>query len=328
MTIYQWNEIKDRFTDGLLLGNGASMAVHSGFGYRSLYEAANENGHLSADVAGVFEAFGVHDFELVLRRLWQSKVVNETLGIRGGRVAEAYVQVRTALISTIRDVHITHDDALPHLKPIYQFMQGFKTVVSLNYDLLVYWAAMYSQDDIGIWFKDCFFHGEFAEDWESKRLPYRAAGSTLFFYPHGNLALARGLDDAEFKIASNGQDLLTRVLEVWQNGEGVPLFVCEGTSDYKLKAITGSSYLQRVAREVIPRIGESLVIYGWGIADQEAHILKRVSQSRCQRAAVSVYNRNAEFMHHAEEKLHDVGITEVIFFDSASPNCWNNSAAI
>jgi hypothetical protein len=326
MTIFQWNEIKDRFNHGLLLGNGASMAVHPGFGYRSLYEVARDNGHLTPDVASVFMAFGVHDFELVLRRLWQAKVVNEALGIHGGRVAEAYIQVRNSLISTVRDVHITHDNALPHLRPIYEFMQNFKTVVSLNYDLLVYWAAMYSQDTLGNWFKDCFISGEFADDWELRRIPFRARGATLFFYPHGNLALARGLDDAEFKIATRGQDLLTRVLDVWQNGEGVPLFVCEGTSDYKVKAITGSSYLQRVSREVLPQIGDSLVIYGWGIADQEAHILKRLSQANCQRVAVSVYNADAEFMRHAEEKLSNAGIPEILFFDSRSQGCWNNPA--
>lgn len=302
------------------------MAVHPGFGYRSLYEAARDNGHLTPDVSSVFMAFGVHDFELVLRRLWQANVVNEALGIHGGRVAEAYVQVRNSLISTVRDVHITHDNALPHLRPIYEFMQNFKTVVSLNYDLLVYWAAMYSQDTIRNWFKDCFFNGEFADDWELLRMPYRATGATLFFYPHGNLALARGLDDAEFKIATRGQDLLTRVLDVWQNGEGVPLFVCEGTSDYKVKAITGSSYLQRVSREVLPQIGDSLVIYGWGIADQEAHILKRLSQANCQRVAVSVYNGDAQFMRHAEEKLRGAGIPEILFFDSRSQGCWNNPA--
>lgn len=326
MKIHQWDEIKQHFTDGLLLGNGASMAIHTAFGYKSLYEAAQENGHLTPDVARVFEAFKVHDFELVLRRLWHAKVVNEALGIHGGRVEQAYLQVRNSLISTVRDVHITHDEAVPHLTPIYEFMQNFKTVVSLNYDLIVYWAAMHSQDKIGNWFKDCFMRGEFDEDWESKRAPYRAAGTTLFFYPHGNLALARGLDDIEFKIAKNGQDLLTRVLDVWQKGEGVPLFVCEGTSDYKVKAIAGSSYLQRVAREVMPKIGESLVIYGWGIADQEAHILQRLARANCKRVAVSVYKKNAEFIHHAEEKLRIAGVAEILFFDSQSPGCWNNPA--
>jgi hypothetical protein len=327
MPIHQWNDIKDEFQDGLLLGNGASMAVHQGFGYRSLYEAAQEKGHLPEEVAQVFLSFGVHDFELVLRRLWHAKVVNEALGIQAGRVEEAYLQVRNSLIATIRDIHISHADALPHLRPIYEYMMRFKTVVSLNYDLLVYWAAMHSQDNIGIWFKDCFVNGRFSEDWADKRRPYRAEGATLYFYPHGNLALARGRNDEEYKIASNGADLLTAVLGEWEAGRGVPLFVCEGTTEHKVKSIANSEYLQRVAREVLPAIGTTLVIYGWGMGDQEDHILSRLQQAECQRVAISVYGGNEEFMVRAQDKLRTAGIRDVLFFDSQSPGCWNNPPA-
>lgn len=51
MPMSKWNDIKNHFGHGLILGNGASMAVHPGFGYRSLYDAARENGHLEIEVA-------------------------------------------------------------------------------------------------------------------------------------------------------------------------------------------------------------------------------------------------------------------------------------
>ena len=326
MPIQQWSDISKDFESGLLLGNGASMAIHQGFGYAGLFQAAQDHGHITPAVAGVFDAFGVNDFELVLRRLWQAKVVNETLGIPAGRVEDAYTQVRTALIATVRQVHITHNDATPHLGHIYRFMQKFKTVISLNYDLIVYWAAMYSRDALGSWFKDCWVNGTFVDDWESMRRPYgQAASATLFFYPHGNLALARNIDDEETKISLGGfPDLLTRVLDVWQTGRRIPLFVCEGTSAHKVKSIKGSSYLRRVNKEVVPNIGDSLVIYGWGLAEQEQHILDSLRQSRCKRVAVSVYGGNAAYMRHAEDTLREIGVEEVVFFDSASPGCWHN----
>jgi hypothetical protein len=325
MAIYQWSEISNNFCDGLLLGNGASIAIHRQFGYPGLFAAAQEHNHITPQVAAVFAAFGVDDFELVLRRLWQAKVVNETLNIAAGRVEEAYTQVRTALIETVREVHISHDDASVHLVPIYTFMQNFKTVISLNYDLIVYWAAMQSRAKLGSWFKDCFGKGGvFADDWESKRVPYKATGATLFFYPHGNLALARDIDDEEAKISAGGQDLLSRVLEVWEAGGAVPLFVCEGTSEHKVKSIKSSSYLQRVNREVLSAVGPSLVIYGWGLAEQEQHILDGLRRSHCRRIAVSVYRENEAYMRHAEDALMGIGVEEVVFFDSASPGCWHN----
>lgn len=327
--IQQWNDIKDRFTHGLLLGNGASVAVHRGFAYPSLYEAAQANGHLNDHVAGVFDAFGVTDFELVLRRLWQAKVVNEKLGIEAGRVEESYALVRNALISTVHDVHISHEEARPHLEPIFGFMSGFETVVSLNYDLLVYWAVMQSKDQFGGQFKDCFLNGEFVDEWEEWRRPWNADRTTLVFYPHGSLALVRGLDDQERKLAARAnQDLLSRIVEVWESGKRVPLFVCEGTAEQKMRSIGGSAYLQRVYSEVLPVVGESLVIYGWGMGEQEKHILQRLKHAKCKRVAVSVYERNPETVRNAEHRLQEVGIEEVVFFDSASPGCWNNPADV
>jgi len=130
--IVEWAEIADQYGDTLLLGNGASMALHSGFGYGSLFDSALENGHITPPVATIFEQFGVTDFELVLRRLWQASLVTQALEIPNGRVQEAYAEVRDALISTVRDVHVDYDDALPHLSLIYRFMARFDTVISMN----------------------------------------------------------------------------------------------------------------------------------------------------------------------------------------------------
>jgi hypothetical protein len=136
--IVEWNDIKDDFVDGgLLLGNGSSVAVSRSFAYESLFEEAKRLGYLTAPVQGVFDKFGVEDFELVLRRLWQAKLVNEALGLPHGPVEVAYEKVRNALISTIRNIHVSHEDAEPHLENIYKFMSQFNKVISLNYDLIV-----------------------------------------------------------------------------------------------------------------------------------------------------------------------------------------------
>jgi hypothetical protein len=327
--IYEWNDIKAGFTDGLLLGNGASMAVHPEFNYGSLFEAAKDKGYLDDQVAKIFDAFKVNDFELVLRRLWQAKVVNEMLGVQVEHVDTAYQQVRSALIATVRHVHISHEDALKHLRPIYTFVHGFKTVVSLNYDLLVYWAIMESKDELGGWLKDCFGKGgQFADDWEQRRTPWNADGATLVFYPHGNLVLARDFDESERKIAVKGSyDLLGQILAEWEGERAVPLFVCDGTSEYKLKSIAGSSYLQRVYREVLPKMGQSLVVYGWAMNDQEVHILQKLRQARPERVAVSVHQKNEVYMQHVQKKLQEAGLPEPMFFDAASPGCWNNPEA-
>jgi hypothetical protein len=324
--IVDWAHIAEQYTDTLLLGNGSSMALHPGFGYGSLFESALENGHITPAVGAIFDKFGVTDFELVLRRLWQASLVTQALEIPHGRVEEAYAEVRRALIATVRDVHIDYDEALPHLHFIYRFMARFGTVVSLNYDLIVYWAAMLGNRELGIHFKDAFVGGSFAEDWDALRQPYgRATGSTLFFYPHGNLVLTRTTDRGESKIGAhdNGR-LLDAILRKWEGGLAIPLFVCEGTAAHKQASIESSSYLERVYREVMPDCGESITIYGWSLAEQDQHILTQVMRNPPQRVAVSVRGGDQAFAQRVEERLNRAGITQVDFFDSISPGCWNN----
>ena len=246
--IRQWSDIKDRFDGGaLILGNGASMAIHAGFGYSSLREAAKDKGHITPQVADIFRAFDTNDFELVLRRLWEATLVNKALGVEPGRVEQAYQQVRTALISTVRDIHISHEDAKRHFTPMFQFMKSFDTVFSLNYDLLVYWAMMASQGELRRWFKDGFQEGGvFREDWETLRKPYGADGTTLVFYPHGSLLTARREDYTEGKLTlppGVGATLLDRILQLWETGSASPLFVSEGTAEHKKMSIANSNYL-------------------------------------------------------------------------------------
>lgn len=321
--ILQWQEIADNYNAGLIVGNGGSVAVDRGFSYGSLYQAAQLHGHIDGRVADVFRRFDTQDFELVLRRLWQATLVNQALELPDGPVEIAYVDVRDALIRTIRDTHVSYERALPHLIPIYRFMQRFRTIVSLNYDLIVYWAAMLGNQQLGTWFKDGFHGRRFNEDWRSYRVPLDAQETTMFFYPHGNLVLARTKTDSEVKIAARQyQDLLTSILDRWSTGRVVPLFVCEGTTQQKRHAIDSSSYLRTVLNEAMRELGEAIVIYGWGLGDQDAHILDALRASPCKRIAVSVHGGNYDFINQALKLLGPIA-DQIQFFDSASYECWN-----
>jgi hypothetical protein len=135
----------------------------------------------------------------------------------------------------------------------------------------------------------------------------------------------RELDERERKVVvgQHGQ-LLDNILGLWESGECVPLFVCEGVSENKKAAIDRSSYLARVYREVIPSLGDSLVVYGWGLAEQERHIVEQVMRHRPRRVAISIRQSNKALMRRAEEVFEDRGY-ELVFFDSDSPGAWNHA---
>ncbi|WP_225011092.1 DUF4917 family protein, partial [Pseudomonas aeruginosa] len=156
--VVPWEHVAPNYHRGtILLGNGASIAVSPSFGYGSLLDHAQRAGLLGADVQQLFGFFRTSDFELILRLVWQASNVNRSLQIPDNRTHQAYLNVRECLIQAVRDVHPAYDLVSGHLPSMYQFLRGFDTVISLNYDLLVYWTMTYGLDiQDGHLFKDCF----------------------------------------------------------------------------------------------------------------------------------------------------------------------------
>lgn len=328
--IHKWAELRGYYSRGaLLLGNGASIAIDRRFGYSSLIDYAYVKGFLTEDVSLLFKFFNTNDFELVLRLVWQASNVNKSLGVPDLKTHEAYLRVRDCLIKSVRGIHPQHAEVSVYLDSIYNFIKNFDTVISLNYDLILYWASMYGH---GVYdrhtIKDCFIHGEFKNDWEWLRGKLRFdKTTTLVFYPHGNLILVRDKVESEIKLTKGDVCLLDEILDAWASEKCVPLFVCEGHSQQKIKAIEGSHYLSVIYREVYQKIGEKLVIYGWGLGKQDEYILKRIAKSNIKSIAVSVYGDNQAYCNHVISAIHQVippCRVKIDFFASDSPGCWNN----
>lgn len=252
-----WDELEGEEFDSLILGNGASMAVSTSFGYGSLLDYARSRNMITEPIQKVFDYLdGTSDFELVLSMIWHAYHVNKALGVEDTLTTQAYNDVKIALIKSVHQVHPEIDAVRSYLIPMYTFMSRFKTVVSLNYDLLVYWSMLKGNEELGQWFKDCFIRDwQFERDFERLRKPYGdAGGSTLVFYPHGNLALSTSLHGSEIKIVLefNSQRLLGQISDKWSDGSQFPLFVSEGTTDQKTNAILRIGYLSTVFNMVLP----------------------------------------------------------------------------
>jgi hypothetical protein len=331
--ISPWANISERNWSAILLGNGASIAIHGEFAYPSLHSVADAKG-LLATTAPIFAKLGTTDFEHVLLACWYAERVNMALGAPSADISAAYAEVRTALIEAVHSVHPVHADVAADLQRIGAFASAFPTVVSLNYDLTLYWAMLLFNAANGSWFKDAFHHGEFQADWGYLRRPLPpAAGATLVFYPHGSLSVARDYIGDETKIAaSTGEmgDLLGTITHKWSSGHYVPVFVSEGTSREKVAAIRRSHYLTNVYEEVLPALGESLVVYGWSFDERDQHVIDAISVSPPEQMAVSVFTGQSDadqqaFCHQVLKVVgRSLAGTTVTFFDSQSPGCWNH----
>ena len=325
-----WASLRDANWQTLMLGNGASIAIHNEFAYPTLHSVADAKG-LLATTAPIFAKLGTTDFEHVLLACWYAEHVNVALGTPSADISAAYAEVRTALIQAVHSVHPVHADVAADLQRAGTFASSFPTVVSLNYDLTLYWAMLLFNAANGSWFKDAFHHGEFQTNWGYLRRPLPpATGATLVFYPHGSLSVARDYIGDETKIAVAAGDLLETITHRWSSGHYVPVFVSEGTSKEKVASIRRSHYLTNVYEEVLPELGENLVVYGWSFDQRDQHVLNAISANPPKRMAVSVFTGQSEADQQAfcHQVLKTVGQslagTDVIFFDSLSPGCWRN----
>ncbi|EXG33066.1 DUF4917 domain-containing protein [Acinetobacter pittii] len=345
--IYQWDDIKDQFVEGtLLIGNGASVALDPQFSYTSLKEYAEHNDKLDADILKLFREFDTNDFEYILRLVWHASIINNKLKIEDDRTQKAYENIRDALIHSVRAIHSDYDQIKENLPNLYEFTKKFKKIISLNYDLILYWIMMHGNDQRdGHKFKDCFKDGIFQMDWRKFGHPiWGERDVTLVFYPHGSLSLARDIYDEEYKISTNGSNLLESILNTWQSGNAVPLFISEGTAEKKLNSILSSRYLRTVYDEVLSSIflslssKNNLVIYGWALGEHDIHILKRILCGRHHprqankpnnKIAISLYKPTQDDCFRIEQTIKKIlNVSELnlelYFFDSASSGCWNN----
>lgn len=310
MALQQWSEIADDGWTAIVLGNGASISVHPGFAYSSLLETARTHGLISEPLKKVFDHFKTTDFEFILRALANASAVNDALGIKDSATGGAYGDVKKALIEAVRKVHVSYDDASRSLDAAAGYLARFDTVVSLNYDLLVYWAMLKRNTDLGAsLFKDCFVKAStFEYDWSYLRQPRAPATSaTLVFYPHGHLALGTTVFGDERKIASSEKvTLLDAVFDQWESGAVSPLFVSEGTSEQKQSTINRSSYLKTVYEEILPELGTRIACYGWSMSEQDNHLLKAILSRRgleCLAVSVRATEDTAEQIRRLEGRI-------------------------
>lgn len=328
--IYNWNDIARDFRGGgLILGNGASIAINDNFDYPSIFDKAKEEGYIDRPLERIFNDLQTKDFEFVLRQLWHSKQINRALSLNTEEeITETYDKVKDALISTVCSIHqnVTYDSVKEQLKKASRFISQFETVFSLNYDLLVYWTIMIGNDNSRYTFKDGFTHGG-KFDWETALNPQ---GSTIVFYPHGNLVIGRHIEGGDFKICADRRqrrDLLNTIIDKWRRENFIPVFVSEGNKEQKKRTIFQSPYLDPIYNYFLREIGNSVVIYGWSMQERDDHIVEAICKKKPRKFAVSLNTNNSEYTITRERIKNKLRRkldpqSQIIFFAAQREGCW------
>ncbi len=306
-----WNALSTGIPcSGLLIGNGASMAVWHDFYYDSLFDKAKSVAEkpLSQTELSVFEALGTRNFEHVLSALKTASKVNKALAINSASPRKRYYAIKEALINSTQDVHIPWRLMQPETLACWnRELARYATVYCSNYDLLTPWAVMQAPKQ----FNDLF---------DTPGATFELAGalgkskSTRVLYLHGGLHLVKNQEGKARKINATPPVLLSNfaINHSISALDDVPLFVSESNSDDKRKSIRHSDYLS-FCHEQLMTHKDTLCIFGHSLAEQDQHLIDALRQAPLKTLCISIYPRNEAFIrfqkHHYSALFADKKLT-------------------
>lgn len=318
----------------VLLGNGFSRALRNDiFSYDALFDRA-DFGALSLAARRAFDVLGTTDFEVVMRALRAAaslvEVYEESNPYLSARLRDDAQRLREVLVQTIADNHPSRPGDVPTAAyaRCRAFLSNFKSIYTLNYDLLLYWTLMQEELEPSVNADDGFRTPDDGRQdyvtWEVEKTDQQSV-----FYLHGALHIFDA--DSEVKKytwVNTGIPLIDQIRGALNSGL-YPLFVAEGESRQKLARIKHNEFLSRPYRS-FAKIGGALYVYGHSMAPNDEHIIRLIEKNKVEQLHVALYgDPHSEGNQRIIERVLKIrGLRpvkrsiEVTFFDAGTARVW------
>lgn len=319
----------------LLLGNGFSIACRPDiFVYGKLFDQADFS-KLSPSAKKVFHALDTQDFEKVIKALRDAKAALAAYDGVPSKLLDTLQDdadgLRELLVQTIASSHPAQPGEIEEHEyaACRQFIANFDSVYTLNYDLLLYWVQMHTEEGVSPSSDDGFRKPE--EDYDAAYVTWESGNSHKqnTWFLHGALHLFdAGTEIQKYTWANTGIRLIEQIRDALKR-DYFPIFVAEGTSNEKLIRIRHNDYLAKAYRS-FTEIGGALFVYGHSLAENDEHYLKRIERGKLSQLYVGIYGdpdspSNKEIITRAKRMnvpRRRVALN-VQFFDAESAKVWS-----
>lgn len=321
----------------LLLGNGFSIACRpSLFRYDKLFDRADFSRLERTREA--FNLLNTTNFEEMIRALRNFALISGLYAPNDNQAKDLALKdadaLREVLVSAVADSHPERPHTIESNEYLNcrNFLRGYKSINTLNYDLLLYWTLM--QNELGddeITCDDGFrkpTDDPYANyvSWD----PDNSKGQTVR-YLHGALHLYDTESEMKKFTWTNTQIPLVAQIRAALKQEFYPVFVSEGTSEEKIKRIRHNDYLCKMYRAFTELQG-AIVVYGHSLDECDDHIfIDRIGRhGKTKQLFVSLYGDPESV---ANKRIIQRALTlashrfkkkplEIKFFDAATTPVW------
>jgi hypothetical protein len=281
-----------------------------------------------------FEALGTQDFEMVIKVLRDAKAILAAYDGVPSRLLKTIQEdadgLREVLVQTIAASHPAQPGEIEEHEyaACREFLAAFDTIYTLNYDLLLYWAQMHTEDGTIPSSDDGFRKPE--DDYDAAYVTWEPVNSHKqnTWFLHGALHLFdAGTEIQKYTWVNTGIRLIEQIRDALTR-DYFPIFVAEGTSDEKLTRIRHNDYLAKAYRS-FSEITGALFIYGHSLAENDEHYLKRIERGKISHLFVGIYGdpdspSNKAIIARAKRMnvQRRRTVLNVQFFDAGSAKVW------
>lgn len=325
-----WDDIIDEFNGGaILLGNGFSIGCSESFKYCSLYDVAKDHKFLTIESQSLFEKWQTTNFEYVLKKLITANDVIQTLSNDNSSIKMLnliqlqYESIKNSLIQSIDYIHPNYKDVAVHLPSIVHFLEPFKNIFTLNYDMLIYWAYA----NVDCMPKDSFYKkGSGYVEFDILDYKPRNKNDTYVYYLHGAIFIYTKNNNTR-KIINNGFNIIEQVKLNLQDNL-FPLFVSEGNSDKKTETILGNHYLSSCYQALLESISSigNIVIFGHSLSDFDNHIYEAITRAEPHKIAIGIYASDDLTVNKIQIRAHEIfNPINLVFYDSKTVPLWQET---
>lgn len=319
--IYHWSEIQDAFKSAdIFLGNGFSININPALNYHSLFERFLT--YLGPDDQSIFKKFNSTNFEGIQNKLSDALEVNTIFGNKNEEIERAQQQLKTGLLSSIKDLHPNYSLIDP--RTIINLSQGldwFENIYTTNYDTFLYHVILTTLDrhrrDKAIRRFQDFFKADginliFTDE--------TINGFRNIYYLHGALFLYKDQEmTIKIRRGSRTEELLDLIRLRVRLGN-LPIFVSEGRASLKEETISRNKYLS-FCRSAFRDSKDRLVIYGFSFSDSDNHLISDLNWNK-RKLAIGLHlsglndGKILQKVGHIEKKLYKYPSREIKYFDS------------
>ncbi|WP_409478695.1 DUF4917 family protein [Pseudobdellovibrio sp. HCB154] len=346
-SVYNYDDVKPvRFSvrpNHLLVGNGFSSSLCQNiFSYSALKNNLNSSSFsIGSKINNIFSHIGSNDFEEAIKRLLAAEPISEEYGLTSGAMSSDSEILKQELIAAIGASHPAHPwDGITdtNYEKCGDFLRRFKSVFTLNYDLLLYWTI--NRAKLLSKFQDGFSR----VPPKTGPLVWSGEGQNLF-HLHGGLHLYKILWNSEntmdlediseydyIKIENTRKnDYLVDQIQEKLNKKFYPVTIAEGDSHTKKKKILNEKIL-RHAYYHFKSLEGTLYTFGVGLdKNQDDHLIEAIELSSLSKVCLGVYKPDHATLNAINAKFEQVNYQRnqnslptitVQFYDTSTFSIW------